>query len=325
MKRLFLLLSVGFVVSGDHAVAQSKLPALTHVTVDSTLDDEKQHVLFWAPKAARKTPTPLFVFLHSWSSDYQQDNSKWQKEAVERGWIYLHPDFRGANVSPKACGSKFARQDVLDAMDWACEEFQVDRSRIHLAGVSGGGHMAMLMAGHHPDRFSSVSAWVGISDLPAWYQFHVKDGQPQKYAQMILKCFGAPPGSSPEVDSDYRDRSPLFHIHNVGELPIDIYAGVNDGHTGSVPVRHSLTAFNRIAQRHGTPLIPGDEIHSLWTDRKLQNPQPSDLQPDKALGRKILLRRNSRNARVTIFDGGHESLPVAACDWLATHGGNDEE
>jgi hypothetical protein len=147
----------------------------------------------------------------------------------------------------------------------------------------------------------------------------VKDGKPQKYAQMILKCFGAPPGTSPEVDADYRDRSPLFHMHNVGDLPIDIYAGVNDGHTGSVPVRHSLTAFNRIAKRHGTPLISGDDIHSLWTDRKLPNPTAADQAVDEVLGRDILLRRTTRKARVTIFDGGHESIPEAACDWLATH------
>ena len=319
MKFVLALLSFAFFLVPAFAFAQSKLPALTSVLVDSTLDGEKQNVLYWAPETARTQPTPLFVFLHSWSGNYKQDNSKWQQQAMERGWIYVHPDFRGANSSPKACGSKYARQDVLDAMDWACEKFNVDRSRIHLAGVSGGGHMAMLMAGHHPDRFTSVSAWVGISDLAEWYRFHVKDGEPQNYAKMILKCFGAPPGSSPEVDADYRDRSPLFHIQNLGDLPIDIYAGVNDGHTGSVPVRHSLSAFNEIAKVRKTATVTEEEMEQLWTDRRLENPQPSDQKPDELLGREILLRRTSGNARVTIFEGGHESLPSAACDWLARH------
>jgi len=321
MKFVLALLSFAFFLVPAFAFAQSKLPALTSVLVDSTLDGEKQNVLYWAPETARTQPTPLFVFLHSWSGNYKQDNSKWQQQAMERGWIYVHPDFRGANSSPKACGSKYARQDVLDAMDWACEKFNVDRSRIHLAGVSGGGHMAMLMAGHHPDRFTSVSAWVGISDLAEWYRFHVKDGEPQNYAKMILKCFGAPPGSSPEVDADYRDRSPLFHIHNLGDLPIDIYAGVNDGHTGSVPVRHSLSAFNEVAKVRKTAPVTEEEMEQLWTDRRLKNPQPSDQKPDELLGRDILLRRTSGNARVTIFEGGHESLPSAACDWLARHVG----
>lgn len=100
-----------------------------------------------------ESTTALFVFLHSWSSDYTQDNEKWLRACAERGWIWLHPNFRGINQSPQACGSKFARQDILDAIDHACTLWQVDRERIYLAGVSGGGHMSLLMAGHHPDRF----------------------------------------------------------------------------------------------------------------------------------------------------------------------------
>lgn len=295
---------------------QQSLPALSEVQIRSSLDGKSQPVRFWAPVSAKSRSTVLFVFVHSWSSDYKQDNSKWQREAVKRNWIFIHPNFRGANVSREACGSKFARQDILDAMDWACRVFKVDRSRIYLCGVSGGGHMSMLMAGHHPDRFSAVSAWVGISDLAAWYKFHLKDGKPQKYAQMILKSLGSPPGTSEAVDADYRDRSPLFHMKNVGDLPIDIFAGVNDGHTGSVPVTHSLLAFNEIAKAHGNDVVSEDEMQSLRKNRKLHQPTPTDNGRDPVLGRDLKLRRTSGNARVTIFDGGHESVPAAALEWL---------
>jgi poly(3-hydroxybutyrate) depolymerase len=296
--------------------ARAQLPSLTEVSVVSTLDGESQPVLYWAPDSATRQPTVLFVFLHSWSSDYTQDNSKWQREAVKRGWIYLHANFRGANRSPKACGSRFARRDILDAMDFAIGRFNVDKSRVYLAGVSGGGHMAMLMAGHHPDRFSAVSAWVGISDLSEWYRFHIKDGKPQRYAQMILQSFGKPPGADAATDAEYRDRSPLFHMRRVGNLPVDIHAGVNDGHTGSVPVRHSLQAFNEIARTHGSALVTEAEMEMLWTARQLANPRPSDVAEDPSYGRKTFLRRQSNESRVTIFDGGHESLVEPACEWL---------
>ena len=201
MRSQLLSLAVIFLAVPCSVCGQ--LPALNEVDVVSTLDGESQPVLYWAPESATQQPTVLFVFLHSWSSDYKQDNSKWQREAVKRGWIYLHANFRGANRSPKACGSRFARRDILDAMKFANQKFNVDKSRVYLAGVSGGGHMAMLMAGHHPDRFSAVSAWVGISDLSDWYRFHVKDGKPQKYAQMILKSFGKPPGEDVATDAEY--------------------------------------------------------------------------------------------------------------------------
>ena len=223
------------------------------------------------------------------------------------------------NNTPKACGSPLARQDILDAIDFASITFNVDSSRIYLAGVSGGGHMAMLMAGHHPKRFSAVSAWVGISDVGEWYKFHLKDGKPQKYAQMILKCFGEPPGTSKQIDADYQDRSPVFHLHNVRDLPVDIYAGVNDGHTGSVPVNQSLDAYNMIAEGNRCPVISPNEIEELWNDRKLSDPDRSDKEVDALLGRQIYLRRTARTSRVTIFEGGHESIPEAACEWLSVH------
>ena len=314
------LLSLFVCVTFASATASAAdLPPLQRTSTVSSIDGKTQPVLYWAPKSATQQPTTLFVFLHSWSSDYRQDNSKWQAEAVKRGWIYLHPNFRGVNNSQNACGSRLARQDVIDAVHKAKQMFNVDHNRVYLAGVSGGGHMTMLMSGHHANEFSAASAWVGISDMPEWYHFHVKNGQPQRYAKMILQCFGGPPGTSAEIDRQYKDRSPLFHMHKVGDLPLDIFAGVNDGHTGSVPVRHSLRAFNRMAASHGNPTVSDEEMEQLWTDRRLSSPTKSDQQTDNTLGREILLRRTSNSSRVTIFEGGHESLPVAACDWLQQH------
>ena len=293
-----------------------KLPGLTNVEVTSTLDGKKQAVLYWAPENARTRQTPLFVFLHSWSGDYRQKNDKWQREAVQRGWVFLHPDFRGPNNSPRACGSRFARQDILDAIAFAESEFQIDPERVYLAGTSGGGHMAMLMAGHYPHRFSAVSAWVGISDLAEWYRFHTRDGTPGRYARMILKSLGGRPGEDQQRDADYRDRSPVFHLQNTGDLPIDLYAGVNDVHTGSVPILQTLRAYNVIAEAHGTRLVSDREIEELSAPGKLSSPLASDQARDPTLKRAIFLRRRSQSARVTIFDGGHEGLPGPTGSWL---------
>jgi pimeloyl-ACP methyl ester carboxylesterase len=257
------------------------------------------------------------VFLHSWSSDYRQDNSKWLRACADRGWIWLHPDFRGINQTPQACGSKLARQDVLDAIDWARSRWQVDSQRIYLAGVSGGGHMALLMAGHHPERFSAVSAWVGPTDLAEWHAFHCQDGMPDKYATMIEQCLGGPPGTSAAVDSEYVDRSPIHHLHRTGDLPVSIWAGVNDGHTGSVPVSHSLQAFNAIARGRSTPLISDAEIDQLLHNRLLTIAKPGDHEPVIGLDRSVLLHRSSGPSEIIVFDGGHESLPAAAMQWLA--------
>ncbi len=294
----------------------SNLPALTEFKVKSSLDGTTQPSLMWAPDSATKRPTVLFVFLHSWSSDYRQKNAKWLDQAVRRNWIYLHPNFRGRNDHPEACGSKLARRDILDAMDYVLANYKVDKTRIYLAGVSGGGHMTMLMAGHHPDRFTAASAWVGISNLAEWYKFHTRTGKPGRYATMVAKSLRGSPGTSKAVDEQYRDRSPLFHLHQATKLPLDINAGVKDGKTGSVPIMHSLNAFNVVARAGGHAGIPQAEIDELWHNERLSSPQRSDLERDKTLGKEIRLRRTAGKARVTIFDGGHESVPDAACEWL---------
>ena len=299
------------------ASAQVKPPALIETSIPSTLGASAQPLRYWAPEIPAGDKRPLLVLLHTWSGDYRQDRSDWQSEAVARGWIYVQPNFRGSNQHPDACGSALARQDVIDALDWALTTFPVDTSRIYLAGVSGGGHMTMLMAGYAPERFSAASAWVGISDLKSWYQFHCKGGVPANYAQMIAKSCGGAPGTSPAVDAQYLERSPITVIERATDLPLDLNAGVNDGHTGSVPVEHTLRAFNKIAAAQQLATVSEDEIQQLWKERRLASPQPGDLDDDPLYGRAIYLRRTAGKARATIFEGGHEAIPSAACEWLS--------
>jgi hypothetical protein len=302
-------------MAGGTRRAEAEVPRLRESHVVSRLDGDRQPVRYWTPPQTG-APQPLLVSLHTWSYDYTQDRSEWLAEAVARQWIYVQPNFRGRNDHPQACGSRFARQDVLDAIDWAVAQFRVDTARIYLAGVSGGGHLSLLMAGHHPERFSAVSAWVGISDLEAWYRFHAPDDRPDDYARMIAACCGGPPGASDDVARAYRDRSSVHHLHRAVGLPLDIHAGVRDGKEGSVPIHHSLRAFNVVATAAGAETIAEADMDALWQTGRLPSPQTGDEAVDSTYGRRILLRRHAGAARVTIFDGAHEGLPAAACAWL---------
>ncbi|MAG94457.1 MAG: prolyl oligopeptidase [Planctomycetaceae bacterium] len=323
MHRCPILLGISIVVLGNGVLlaaetVPSKLPPLSEVKVTSTLDGTQQPSLLWASKTATTKPTPLLVFLHSWSGNYKQNNSAWQAEAVSRGWIYLHPDFRGRNDHPEACGSQLARRDILDAVDYVIKRYNVDQSRLYLAGASGGGHMSMLMAGHHPERFSAVSAWVGISDLAAWHRFHTKDGKPGRYAQMLEASVGGAPGSSDKVDAELRDRSPIFHLQRAKGVPIRFSAGATDGFTGSVPTTHSLNAFNVLARANKTLPIPAETVEKLWNTRGLLAAKAEAFEVDPVYQRKVFFERTAGPAEVTLFDGGHEGLSAPAASWLAT-------
>ena len=286
------------------------------VFVESSIDGVRQPCYIILPEGfdAAGPPRPLLVSLHSWSADVEQRNTGLEEEAAQRGWIYLFPHFRGPNKRPEACGSPKAQQDILDAVAWTRQRHPVDKKRIYLAGGSGGGHMTMLMVGRHPNVWTAASAWVGISDLASWHARHAKDN----YGEMLRSCCGGPPGSSREVDEQYQQRSPLTHLHRATETPLDIAAGVHDGHKGSVPIRHSLDAFNVIAKAVGAETVSEEEIAQISRpDGRLEAPRPCDLEKDPDLGRAIYLRRTASKSRVTIFEGGHEVVAGAAVAWLA--------
>ncbi|EAQ82257.1 alpha/beta hydrolase family protein [Blastopirellula marina] len=282
----------------------------------SSFDGTSQPLRYALPITQKQGARPVLIFLHSWSSDYRLHKQAWLDETLKQDWIFVEPNFRGPNNDPLACGSPAARADILDSVDFAIEKLDADPQRIYLAGASGGGHMAMLMASRHPERFSAVSAWVGISDLRQWYEDHCEKGQPKRYAQMIAKSCGGSPGDSAEVDAEYLERSPIHWITQLGDLPLDIAAGVHDGQTGAVPFQHSVRLFNKLAASRNAELVSEDEMQQLWDHSELDVPQPQDTLVDSDYGRDIKMRRHAGPARLTIFEGGHEGLAQAACGWL---------
>ena len=102
-------------------------------------------------------------------------------------------------------------------------------------------------------------------------------------------------------------------------IAIDIAAGIRDGHDGSVPIRHSIDAFNAIAQTRGDPFVTTAEIEQLSLPGPLKQPQSGDQGFDTAFDRKYFLRRRSGDARLTIFDGGHEGIASATIAWFENH------
>jgi len=240
---------------------------------------------------------------------------------VSTGWgqlqIYLFPDFRGRNDHIEACASDIAQRDVIDALDWVIEHYPIDVDRVYLTGVSGGGFMTLAMVASYPTRWTAASAWVPLSDLRAWYDFHAGDA----YGEMTRQCVGGDPAEDPMIADEMERRSPLYRLANAVEVPFDIAAGRFDGHDGApIPVWHSLAAFNVIAEAAGEPTVSAQEIAELARhDPSLLNPSESDLVQDASFGRRILLRRYAAKARVTIFDGSHEGIASAAIAWFEAH------
>ncbi len=164
-----------------------------------------------------------------------------------------------------------------------------------------------------PELWTAVSAWCPISDISRWH----RESRERKrvYADHIESACGGDPETSEKALEEARKRSPVSWLANAKDvLPVDINTGIHDGHTGSVPVGQSIRAYNLLAAPEDR--IPEADISFIEENEKI----PSHLaakEGDPAYGtHAILLRKRSRQVRLTIFEGRHDMFFETAFDWL---------
>ncbi len=202
--------------------------------VRSTIDGTMQPNLFYR---ASEENRPLLVGLHTWSYDRFNQIDYLLPLAEEQNFNLLLPEFRGPNLTTNpnktlACGSLHAKQDIKDAIDHIKEHERIDADNIFLVGLSGGGHMAMLMAGYCPEYFRAVAPFVPISDVRKWKN-------PDYIKQIDYCCDG-----SEEI---MYERSPMKYIDTISRANMKIFHGKYDN---SVPVTQSIEFFNEMMARY---------------------------------------------------------------------------
>lgn len=203
------------------------------IWVESSIDGTQQPSLFYKSDSTEKRP--LLVGLHTWSHDRFNQIKNMLPVAEKYDFNLLLPEFRGNNLKSNpqctlACGSAYAKQDIKDAIDYVVENEGVDESNIFLLGLSGGGHMALLMAGMCPEYFKAIGAYVPITDLEAWA------GENAGYAPHVLACCS---GDQEQM----RERSPMRYVDTIAKANLKIFHGKHDP---VVPYTHSVNLYNAI-------------------------------------------------------------------------------
>lgn len=317
MKRLqfHYLLAILFTITSAYAQnsikwddTQSKnWPSQAkQVEIPSTTDGKIQKAYFY--KSAENTPRPLIVSLHTWSGNYQQKDTLIQF-CIQRGFHYIHPDFRGPNNTQEALGSDLVVSDIDDAISYSIANASVDPGNIHVIGVSGGGHATVLTYMKSKHNIRSFSAYVGIYNLIDWY--HESTGRKNKYGQDILQATS--PDSKFLNTEEVKKRSPYYMTTPVEKRKnskLNLYAGVHDGYTGSVPISHTLQMYNKVVKDFQPdaklPLVPEEFIQTMLKERSL----PGYVDTDLFMDRKIIYQNNSKNLiNLVIFEGTHEMPP----------------
>ena len=267
----------------------------------SSADGLVQKAYYFGTRSEK--PRPLVVSLHTWSGNYTQADDL-AGMCRDKDINYIHPDFRGENWTKNACCSDLALSDIDDAISYAIRNSNVDKDKIFVIGVSGGGYATLSAFMRSKHNIAKFSAWASISDLVAWYNESRIRGA--NYAKNILDCTS----SGNELNEENaRQKSPLYWKTPVKKLTkskLFIYAGIYDGIQGSVPITHSINFYNKVLddiQEEDTSryVTPFEKLKLLEYRKPLG-------EFGSISGRQIFLRKESGNLKLVIFEGNHEML-----------------
>jgi poly(3-hydroxybutyrate) depolymerase len=256
------------------------------------------------------------VVLHSWSSPYDQHAGiPFAMWAQENGWAVIAPEFRGVNDHAEAMGSELAVQDVLDAIDYATSQDGVDADRVYAVGLSGGGMMALLLAGQHPDRVTAVAAWGPVYDLVAFYQQSRAAGR--HYAGDIRRICGGDPTSSGPAQDECLSRSPMTYLDAAREQGVPVFIGQGIGDTLLRP-SNSANAFNQLADP--ADRLSEEEVEAIGR-RRIPDHLSGSITIDTYFGEgdpEPVFARQSGAVWFVLFQSGHEMVYAPALRWFAT-------
>ncbi|WP_239020898.1 alpha/beta hydrolase family protein [Pontibacter arcticus] len=299
---------------GDESIKvwNEKIPEVEQVEITSTYDGKKEPALIYTSNTPKKKP--LLVILHSWSSGYlQQASIPYALWAKKYDWVFLQPNYRGKFDHPESTGSEMAIQDIVDAVNFAKGNAEIDPSRIYVVGSSGGAMSALLVAARHPNIWAGVVAWVPIYDLADWYTFN-KQYPHRNYNNQLLSSICGEPLPGTKAGREAIRRSPSTYMHLAKDVPIFIAQGNIDP---LVSPAHAVRAYNALADT--ADQISGEQIMHLLVEKTT----PPDLvtdNPDSTFfgpkDPKVIFMKESGNVRLVMFEGVHDMAYNPTLLWL---------
>jgi dienelactone hydrolase len=157
-----------------------------------------------------QTKYPLYVWLHgrgdkSTDLHFLCERMDKKGEVAPSGAIVLHPFGR------QCIGYKSAAEtDVLEAIQFAIEQYPVDVDRIVLIGFSMGGAGVWHLAAHHTDRFVAASPGAGFAETARYRNLKPAD-YPAEFEQRLWRVYDVP-----------------RYTRNLFNIPVVAYSGEND-------------------------------------------------------------------------------------------------
>ncbi|AHG89366.1 putative S9C family peptidase [Gemmatirosa kalamazoonensis] len=211
-----------------YAARSAGLMEFRKITYKSRADGMEIPAYLFAPLAKRGTGGhAAMVWVHGGvHGDWGTSMFPFVREAVQRGYVVVTPDYRGSTGHGAAhyeaidYGGKEV-DDVISAVDYLKTLPYVDMNRLGIMGWSHGGFITAhtLYRTEHP--FKAGAAIVPVTNL-VFRLSYKGPGYQRDYA--AEEGIGGLPFEKRE---EYIKRSPVFHVENL-KVPILVHVATND-------------------------------------------------------------------------------------------------
>jgi dipeptidyl aminopeptidase/acylaminoacyl peptidase len=177
-------------------------------------------------RGARGHAAILFVHggVHSnWTPNYWP----FVREAVERGYVVIAPDYRGSTGYGKAFHDAidyggYEIDDVVTAYDYIVDNLpHVDPDRVAIMGWSHGGYISLLAASRENQPFKATVGIVPVTNL--FQRLSYKGPGYQRSFATQARIQGLPF----EEREVYKERSPFYQVQKI-QVPILVHVATND-------------------------------------------------------------------------------------------------
>ena len=156
------------------------------------------------------------------------DNRLWPfvKEAVERGYVIICPDYRGSTGYGQAFHDEidyggYEIDDTLSAVDYLTTLSHVDPDRIGVMGWSHGGYITLFSVFRDKTPFKAAAAIVPVTNLVFRLSYKGPGYQRQFATQKRIQGL---PFEKPDL---YIQRSPLYSVDKL-QVPLLVHVSTND-------------------------------------------------------------------------------------------------
>lgn len=271
---------------------------------------------------------PLYVWLHGRgdkSTDLHFICERLDKDGqiTPPDAIVLHP-FGRQCIGFKSAGET----DVMEAIEFVCKNYPVNRDRIVLMGFSMGGAGVWHLAAHYGERFVAASPGAGFAET-ARYQNLRPDRYPPKYEQLLWSIYDVPGYTrnlfnfpvvaySGEIDKQIQAAQVMEEAFEREGRQLDHLIGPGMGHKYHPDTLQEILQRMEQAADRGRPASPTQlylqtkhpryGVHR-WLTIDGQVEQYVDTRVDAAVGDAGIWQLETKNVQRLVLDGRRPDAP----------------